>query len=175
MSDRKEKGGRKERPTIRFLCVRLITRCRVITWSLDWDVPRRRLRLSLAVMSSSSSSSPLLDSKPPAGDEARLDLELSDFSLRSVMVEEVRGWEGRSRISRLSPALPLPVELVAGGEGRPEFVDDAPGLGGSGRSGRSEGEGTGSAPRKMADKGRRFDAKEVRGVIEWKGLIGSSG
>jgi hypothetical protein len=121
------------------------------------------------VLSSSSSSSTFLDSLPPAGDEARLDLELSGFSLRIVKAEEVRGWEGGSRISLLSPALPLPVELLAGGEGRPECVDDAPGLGGSGRSGRSEGEGAGPAPRKIADKGRRFDAKEGRGVIEWKG------
>ena len=37
------------------------------------------------------------------------------------------------------PTLPLPVELVAGGEGNPELVEErfeaAPGLGGSGRSG----------------------------------------
>jgi len=126
------------------------------------------------VLSSSSSSSPFLDSLPPAGDEARLDLELSGFSLRIARAEDVRGWGSRSRISRRSPALPLPVELVAGGEGRPEFVDDAPGLGGSGRSGRSEGESAGPAPRKIADKGRRFDAKEERDVIEWKGLTGGS-
>ena len=160
----------KEGLTIRFLCVRLITRCSVITWSLDWAAPRRLLpRLSLAVLSSSSSSSAFLDSLSPAGDEDRLDLELSGFSLRIVRAEEVGGWKGRSRISRLSPALPLPVELVAGGEGRPEFVEDAPGLGGSGRSGRSEREGVGPTPRKIADRGRRFDARGGRGVIELKG------
>ena len=38
-----------------------------------------------------------------------------------------------------SPVLPLPVELVAGGDGRPESLDPRLefGLGGSGRSGRS--------------------------------------
>lgn len=157
---------------IRFLCVRLLTRCSVITWSSDWDIPRRRLRLSLAVLSSSSSSSPFLDSPPPAGDEARLDLKLSGFPLRIVKAEEVGGRKGRSGVSRLSPALSLPVEFVAGGEGRPECVDEAPGLGGSGKSGRFEGEGAGPAPRKIADKGRRVDGKEERGVIEWKGLTG---
>lgn len=37
-----------------------------------------------------------------------------------------------------SPVLPLPVELVAGGDGRPESREDMleMGLGGSGRSGR---------------------------------------
>jgi len=68
--------------------------------------------------------------------------------------------------------LPLPVELVAGGEGRPECVDAAPGLGGSGRSGSSEDEkfegAAGPSPRKIADKGRRLDVKDARDVIEWK-------
>jgi hypothetical protein len=169
-----EKLRKMEGPTIRFLCVRLITRCSAITWSLDWAVPRRLPKPSLAVCSSSSSSSAFLGSVTPAGDDARLDLELSGFSLRIVGTEEAGGWKGRSRNSRLSPALPLPVELVAGGEGRPECVDDAPGLGGSGRSGRADGEGVGSAPRKIADSGRRFDAREERGVIELKGLTGSS-
>lgn len=63
------------------------------------------------------------------------------------------------------PTLPLPVEFVAGGEGNPELVEErfeeAPGLGGSGRSGmlgellvvvfmlEEEPE-----PRKIADIGR---------------------
>lgn len=44
---------------------------------------------------------------------------------------------GLSRIAMLcgSPVLPLPVEFVAGGEGKPEPLELAPGLGGSGRSG----------------------------------------
>lgn len=74
-----------------------------------------------------------------------------------------------STFSRLSPVLPLPVELVAGGDGRPEWVDEAPGLGGSGRSGRSEDEedeGTaGPSPRKIADNGRRLVEKDGRDVI----------
>ena len=81
--------------------------------------------------------------------------------------------EGRSTFSRLSPMLPLPVELVAGGEGRPEWEEEAPGLGGSGRSGSSEDwadEGAGGpSPRKMADKGRRLEVKEERDVMESKG------
>jgi hypothetical protein len=71
--------------------------------------------------------------------------------------------------------LPLPVELVAGGEGRPEWEEEAPGLGGSGRSGSSEDEdveGAGKSPRKIADKGRRLGAKEERDVIEWKSKNG---
>lgn len=78
--------------------------------------------------------------------------------------------EYRSTASRLSPVLPLPVELVAGGEGRPDCVDVAPGLGGSGRSGSSEvevvEEEVGPSPRKIAERGRRLDAKEERDVIE---------
>lgn len=56
----------------------------------------------------------------------------------------------------VSPTLPLPVEFVAGGDGRPdaESVDDAPGLGGSGRSGRLGGVEPGLGPMYMADKGR---------------------
>jgi hypothetical protein len=93
--------------------------------------------------------------------------------LRIVKADERGGMEDRSTFSRLSPVLPLPVELVAGGEGRPEWVDAAPGLGGSGSSGSSEVEevegATGPSPRKIADKGRRLDAKDERDVIEWKG------
>lgn len=144
-----------------------------MTWSLDWDAPRRRPRLRRAVLSSSSSPSSFLESKLPAGEEALLDRALGCFSLRIVRADDGGGREGLSRFSRLSPVLPLPVELVAGGEGRPEWVDEAPGLGGSGRSGSSEVEGVGSAPRKMADKGRRLGAKASRGVIEQKGLKGS--
>lgn len=155
--------------TILFLCVRLITRCSVTSWSLDWDAPRRRPRSSLAVVSSSSSPSSLLYSPLPAGDEALLELEVDDLSWRIVKVDEWGGMECRSTASRRSPVLPLPVELVAGGEGSPEFVDAAPGLGGSGRSGSSEveevEEAAGPSPRKIADKGRRLDAKEERDVI----------
>lgn len=64
----------------------------------------------------------------------------------------------------LSPVLPLPVEFVAGGEGKPEPLDP-PGLGGSGKSGiLAENEEDGEEPRKMADKGR-LCLKEGRGVI----------
>jgi hypothetical protein len=48
-------------------------------------------------------------------------------------------------------------------------VDAAAGLGGSGRSGRSEFEdveGVGASPRKIADRGRRLKATEERDVIE---------
>lgn len=66
-----------------------------------------------------------------------------------------------------SPVLPLPVEFVAGGDGRPEPepFDAAPGLGGgSGRSGKLLGEET--EPRKIADKGRALEeTKEGRVVI----------
>ena len=56
----------------------------------------------------------------------------------------------------LSPVDPLPVELVAGGEGRPELVvESALGLsGGGGSSGMLSEEGR--EPKKIADKGR-FD------------------
>jgi hypothetical protein len=60
----------------------------------------------------------------------------------------------------------LPVEFVAGGEGRPELSDAAPGLGGGcGKSGNLL-LGVGPEPRKIADKGRDlFEAKEGRVVI----------
>ena len=129
--------------------------------------------MSLAVISSSSSPSSLLYSPLPAGDEALLDLELGGLSLRIVKADARGGMERRFSFSRLSPVLPLPVELVAGGDGRPELVDAAPGLGGSGRSGSSEEEedegAGGPSPRKIADKGRRLEAKDERDVIEWKG------
>ena len=70
-----------------------------------------------------------------------------------------------------SPKLPLLVELVAGGEGRPE--EDAgldPG-GGSGSFGKSGGEAVLEVelelrdPMKIADEGRSLRAKYGRGVI----------
>lgn len=68
----------------------------------------------------------------------------------------------------LSPTLPLPVELVAGGEGSPESWE-VDGLGGSGRSGMDGGEEVGVEPEpmKIADKGRDRDleASAVRGGI----------
>lgn len=57
----------------------------------------------------------------------------------------------------MSPVLPDPVELVAGGEGRPELIVP-PGLGGSGRS------GTGEMPTKMAEDGRRLALRDGRAV-----------
>lgn len=71
-----------------------------------------------------------------------------------------------------SPVLPLPVEFVAGGEGRPELVVPTlePGLGGSGRSGRSgipggvEENGE-PEPRKIADEGRFLPFRCGRVVI----------
>lgn len=104
-------------------------------------------------------------------------MEVGGFSLRVASAEKRGGTGGGSTFSRLSPALPLPVELVAGGEGRPEWLDEDPGLGGSGRSGSSEDEdveGAGPSPRKIADKGRRLGAKEERDVIEWRGSNGRS-
>lgn len=71
----------------------------------------------------------------------------------------------------LSPVEPLPVEFVAGGEGRPDELDAAPGLsGGSGRSGililLSSLGGNDNGPRKIADKGRLEDEEmSGRGVI----------
>jgi hypothetical protein len=155
-----------------------MTRCSVTAWSLDWDGPWRRPRLSLAVLSSSSSPSSFLNSAVPGRDEGPLALEVEEdgFSLRFGRADEGRGAEGSSTFSRLSPVLPLPVELVAGGEGRPEW-EEATGLGGSGRSGRSEDaevEGVGPSPRKIADKGRRLGTKEERDVIEWKSSNGRS-
>lgn len=74
-------------------------------------------------------------------------------------------WRILPKLVVSSPVLPLPVEFVAGGDGRPELFDAAPGLGGgSGKSGRFLGVDT--EPRKIADKGRVwFEAKEGRGVI----------
>jgi hypothetical protein len=61
-----------------------------------------------------------------------------------------------------APVLPHPVELVAGGEGRPEWADEAPGLGGAvGRRGlRLRHSGC------KFSRGRHFDKKGGQGVIE---------
>lgn len=65
----------------------------------------------------------------------------------------------------LSPVEPLPVELVAGGEGRPDELDTALGLsGGSEKLGMTCSLG-GNDPRKMADKGRLEEEMSGRGVI----------
>ena len=63
-----------------------------------------------------------------------------------------------------SPTLPLPVELVAGGDGRPDALEEVLGLGGSGRSGRVGGVEP-AEPMKIADKGRDLGACRGRGVI----------
>jgi hypothetical protein len=75
-------------------------------------------------------------------------------------------WRTLPKLAVSSPVLPLPVEFVAGGEGKPELSDAAPGLGGgSGKSGNLL-LGVDTEPRKIADKGRDLlDAKEGRGVI----------
>ena len=94
------------------------------------------------------------------------------------MLEDAeKRWEGLGR--RLgpsfvgfvlsSPTLPLPVELVAGGEGRPGD-EPGPGLGGSGSLGRSEdavldAEEEASEPMKMADRGRSLRESCERRVI----------
>ena len=76
----------------------------------------------------------------------------------------------RSRYRRVgllggSSVLPLPVELVAGGEGRPEL--EVVGLCGSGSAGRLASWATGNFPRYMADVGRESLAFGTgRGVIE---------
>lgn len=67
----------------------------------------------------------------------------------------------------LSPVEPLPVEFVAGGDGKPE-VEIAPGLsGGSGRSGILACFGSlgGNDPMNIADKGRLEEAASERGGI----------
>jgi hypothetical protein len=70
----------------------------------------------------------------------------------------------------LSP--PLPVEFVAGGEGRPDLYersDPSSGPGGSGRSGKFGGDGLlAVSPINMADNGRRLGTKPVRNVIKRK-------
>jgi hypothetical protein len=56
---------------------------------------------------------------------------------------------------------PLPVEFVAGGDGRPDPFEFAPGLGGAGKSGMLLG-----WPMNIADKGRLEDTGRERDVIE---------
>lgn len=82
-------------------------------------------------------------------------------------------WEGRLRtppaLVLSSPLLPLPVELVPGGDGRPvSAMGDPSGLGGSGSLGRSGGVELEEEPRdpmKMAETGRCLRAAEGREVI----------
>lgn len=72
----------------------------------------------------------------------------------------------------LSPVDPLPVEFVAGGDGRPDAVETALGLsGGSGRSGMLSSLGSLGVndPRNIADKGR-LEEEEMR----WRGVITAS-
>jgi hypothetical protein len=64
----------------------------------------------------------------------------------------------------LSPTLPLPVEFVAGGDGRPESLESAPGLGGSGKSGRFELEEF-NEPRKIAETGRLLEKEGLGRVV----------
>lgn len=76
-------------------------------------------------------------------------------------------WRTLPKLVVSSPVLPLLVEFVAGGDGKPELepLDAAPGLGGgSGRAGRWLG--VEMEPKKIADKGRDlFEEKEGRAVI----------
>ena len=70
---------------------------------------------------------------------------------------EAGRWRTLPKLVVSSPVLPLPVEFVAGGDGKPEplpeSLDSAPGLGGgSGNDGRLFGEEI--EPKKIADKGR---------------------
>lgn len=82
----------------------------------------------------------------------------------------------RLTLPALSPTLPLPVEFVAGGEGRPESLEEeSPGLGGSGKSGMKV-EVELLEPRKIADTGRLVDTgrggREV--IARRSSSIGSS-
>lgn len=155
--------------TIRFRCARLFTRCKASTFSLAFFRDRRLS--SLAVLSSSLSSSSSSSSLILVVD--RVLMSWSYFPLIILVLFVLGGCEydaGRWRIlPKLvvsSPVLPLPVELVAGGEGSPELLEEPPGLGGgSGKSGNLL-LGDGPDPKKIADSGRDlFDAKEEREVI----------
>lgn len=69
---------------------------------------------------------------------------------------EAGRWRTLPKLVVSSPVLPLPVELVAGGDGNPEPFESAPGLGGgSGKVGKLFGEVT--EPKKIADKGRDLE------------------
>lgn len=84
-----------------------------------------------------------------------------------LLVYEAGRWRRLPAVALLlSPVEPLPVELVAGGEGRPDELDTALELSGSsGKSGMICSL-DGNDPRKMADKGR-LEEEEMsgRGVI----------
>jgi hypothetical protein len=160
---------KKMPPTKRFRCVRLFTRCKASIFSLV--LFSERLLSSLAVLSSSLS----LSSSSSSSLMFIVDREwtsLSCFPL-SILVLVFGGceydagrWRTLPKLAVSSPVLPLPVEFVAGGEGRPELSEAAPGLGGgSGKSGNLL-LGVDMEPRKMADNGRDLlEAKERRVVI----------
>lgn len=128
---------------IRLRWVRLMTRCRAAAFSED--ACDERLRVSLAVLSSASLG---ISSSGLDGLECTALLGLG---------EVVESDTERLRRLPLFSVLPLPVEFVAGGEGRPEPLEAAPGLGGSGKSGILAFE-----PRKIADEGRLLWVKEGR-------------
>ena len=138
-----ERTGRMEMLTIRLRWVRLMTRCRAAAFSED--ACDERLRVSLAVLSSASLG---MSSSGLDGLECTALLGLG---------EVIESDTERLRRLPLFSVLPLPVEFVAGGEGRPEPLEAAPGLGGSGKSGILT-----FKPRKIADEGRLLWVKEGR-------------
>ena len=111
-----------------------------------------RAVLSSSLVSSSSTLDDLLELLGP------FDEEDSPLCIVALLI----ALEGRRMLPAfallLSPVLPLPVELVAGGDGRPDVEWGL--AGGSGRSGRWMLE-VGVAPKNIAETGR-FDAEEVR-------------
>lgn len=143
--ERLKKEKRKGRLTMRLRCWRLRARWRMDSLAAPPAILRR-----IVCSSSSAESRLLLRLLPGLGVVALVDM-------------------GRRRaIVAGSPVLLPPVELVAGGEGRPDPTDEPEGLGGSGRSGRGFVPTAGAAePMKMAESGRWVArGPETRGGIE---------
>lgn len=146
--------------TMRLRCVRLLTRCRAEIFSFVVEVKEDRLRSSENLAVSSSSCSLSCRSSSSSERFAVLGLRLVwDLLYEPLNISDAEPEAAFLRallpLGLSSPTLPLPVELVAGGEGRPEPFDDALGL--AGRTGSSGGEAVefeSSEPINMADRGR---------------------
>lgn len=120
--------------------------------------------LSLAVLSSSFAKS-FSSSASSDADFVAFDT-VNELALSPGDMARVESGGGRRRMLPvwalwLSPVEPLPVELVAGGDGRPDEPETEVGLSGGGEiSGMLISFG-GNEPRNIADKGRREVDREV--------------
>jgi hypothetical protein len=145
---------------MRLRWVRLFTRCNARTFSFDavaLGYPKSNLAVSSSLLweslSSSSTSAPSsirsdvalllmllvlrcsVRTFPPLNIVLNVKSRIPTLPLPPLLLLLNESGLSLTAILFGSPVLPLPVEFVAGGDGSPEPLELAPGLGGSGRSG----------------------------------------